>query len=417
MSYDIAIIDHHPRFNNCKDFLAWYDDAIGHQQDDYRQARPALQQWFLKMKDRVRPLNGEFAPAADEIDAGEFPEADYSFGKDFIYVALAHTDAEKTSALAFELAKECRLTYFDISGTSELHNADGSHFQVLRQQSVYDVIEEESQKQHRWKVNKIIYPPLILIGGSLPIIVYALIVHSTDSLVALGIWMVSLLFVLWKSMDNFWIFRRLPIMSPRHYKTVKVSINSQEHTGDVFDVDSGISFRYNSKEKMFYMSKTMYTDPRRYPKEYEERKYQFQARIEQAHIPIAGWISPSESTISFGTSVRMMKRYATPENIHRIREVIIDVSKEDYNRQMFSKFTYGSDTLYLDTCHYQIVRALLVSTEGSAERYCPQDVSVEPSKRLADIFEQIKTEGRMYKLQQEDLIEEDEFERNWKKSA
>jgi hypothetical protein len=229
--------------------------------------------------------------------------------------------------------------------------------------------------------------------------------------------MVSLLFVLWKSMDNFWIFRRLPIMSPRHYKTVKVSINSQEHTGDVFDVDSGISFRYNSKEKMFYMSKTMYTDPRRYPKEYEERKYQFQARIEQAHIPIAGWISPSESTISFGTSVRMMKRYATPENIHRIREVIIDVSKEDYNRQMFSKFTYGSDTLYLDTCHYQIVRALLVSTEGSAERYCPQDVSVEPSKRLADIFEQIKTEGRMYKLQQEDLIEEDEFERNWKKNA
>ncbi len=136
MSYDIAIIDHHRRFNNSKEFLAWYDDATGHQQDDYRQATPALQQWFLKMKDRVRPLNGEFAPAADEIDAGEFPEADYCFGKDFIYVALAHTDAENTSALAFELAKEYHLTYFDISGTGELHNADGSHFQVSHQETV-----------------------------------------------------------------------------------------------------------------------------------------------------------------------------------------------------------------------------------------------------------------------------------------
>ncbi len=165
MSYDIAIIDHHPRFNNCKEFLAWYDDAIGHQQDDYRQGMPALQQWFLKMKERVRPLNGEFAPAADEIDAGEFPEADYGFGKDFIYVALAHTDAEKTSALAFELAKECRLAYFDISGTGELHNADGSHFHVSRQQAVYDELEEENQKEFnkRNSITTYIAMPLIIL--------------------------------------------------------------------------------------------------------------------------------------------------------------------------------------------------------------------------------------------------------------
>lgn len=28
MSYDIMVIDHHPRFKNCIDFLTWYDDVV-----------------------------------------------------------------------------------------------------------------------------------------------------------------------------------------------------------------------------------------------------------------------------------------------------------------------------------------------------------------------------------------------------
>ena len=484
MSYDIAIIDHRQRFNNSKEFLVWYDNAIAHQQGDYRQTSPALQQWFLKMKDRVRPLNGEFAPSDDDIDTGEFLEADYSFGRDFIYMALAQTEAEKTSALAFKLAKECHLTYIDISGTSELYNADGSHFQVSRQQAQYDVIKEKIQEENqrrndisfyvalplllillvclffierwglyvgiptlailiafgfwsyrwiedadkdvmkqyrqqtqeppRWQVNKILWPPIIAIGISLPVIVFALIEHSVNSLVALGIWMVLLLFVLWKSMDNFWLYRRLPVMTPRHYKTVKVELDNREQTGDVFDIDSGISYRYNSKEKMFYLSKTMYTDPRRHPKEYEERKYQFETRMQQARIQIEGWISPSEnSTICFNISVRLTKRNATPENIGKIRAVIVDLSKEDYNRRLFSKYVFGDNTLYLDTYHYTIVRAALVASDGSVERYSPQEASVKPSEQLAGIFEHIREDGLMDELQPKDLVEAGEFERIW----
>jgi hypothetical protein len=100
----------------------------------------------MKMKDLVRPLNGEFAPPTDEIGGGEYPEADYVFEKDFIHVALAWTEVEKTRALAIDLAKETGLAYFDISGTNELHNADGTYFKVSRQLANNEAYMEESQK-------------------------------------------------------------------------------------------------------------------------------------------------------------------------------------------------------------------------------------------------------------------------------
>lgn len=153
MSYDIAIIDHRQRFVNSKEFNEWYNAANGaiipEQQNTYRNTTPNLQQWFMKMKDVVRPLNGEFAPPDDEIGGGVFPEAEYDFEKDFIYVSLGWTEVERTRAFAFDLAKECHLAYFDISGTSELHNADGTCFKVSLQQAYTDAYKEESQRVHQ----------------------------------------------------------------------------------------------------------------------------------------------------------------------------------------------------------------------------------------------------------------------------
>jgi hypothetical protein len=74
----------------------------------------------------------------------------------------------------------------------------------------------------------------------------------------------------------------------------------------------------------------MYTNPKRHPKEYEERKYQFQTRMEQTRIPFKGWISPPENPKNFLISVRIKKNFATPENIRIIRNVFVELSKEDY---------------------------------------------------------------------------------------
>jgi len=136
MSYDIAVIDRRQRFRTYKEFIAWYENTVDQQENDYRQTTPNLQQWFLEIKDVIRPLNGEFSVSDAEIGRGMFPEADYGFGKEFIYVSLARTDCEKTTAIAFDLARKYHLAYFDISGNDSLY-----------QDAVIDVFTDRIEKE------------------------------------------------------------------------------------------------------------------------------------------------------------------------------------------------------------------------------------------------------------------------------
>ncbi len=252
-------------------------------------------------------------------------------------------------------------------------------------------------------------------GFCLAICVYALLDRSPDSFVVLGIFSVLLLLILWKSMDNFWIYRRLKAMSPNHYKTLKSHFNTVKQTIDLFDKDNIISFHYNIKEKRFYAITTMYTNPRCYSKEYEERKYQFQTRMEQTQIPLEAIVSPQESTLRFCATVWLMKRNATPESIRKIRGVFVDMSKEDYNEHIFSKFYVDNDTLYLETFHFNLVRALLVETDGAVERLSAQEGISEESSRLAIALKKMRDENLLDQLKPHHMIEAEEFERLWDK--
>ena len=179
-------------------------------------------------------------------------------------------------------------------------------------------------------MNKILYPPLIFIGICIPIYVYALIDRSADSIVPACIWSLLLLFVLWKSNDNFWINRRLPVMCPNNYKKVSVEVNSYYKTGDVYDEENDIYYRYDAKKNKFIIARAMHTNPLRYLKEYEERKYQFRVRLEQLKIPMDKCMSDIKGDYSYGTFVKLKKKDATPENIKLVRETLIDLAKDDY---------------------------------------------------------------------------------------
>ena len=272
--------------------------------------------------------------------------------------------------------------------------------------------QQVSQKGYWWQVNKIIYPPIILMIICLPVIIGAWIVHTQESLVVFGIYMVLFLFCLWRSMDNIWIYRRLPTMSPNHYKMVKVNINTPQKTAEVYDEDSRIIFVYDAKEKQFFLKRTMYTNPRRYPKEYEERKYQFKTRTERTRIPFDGGISMPESCICFHIYIKLAKRDATLENIRKFRDVIIGLAEDDFNQLLCCKFMLDDGTLYLETFHYYILRALLVKADGSIECFDMRQTSKMPD-RLSKIFNEFQQNRRMDKLQSDDLMGEDEFEYMW----
>ena len=181
-------------------------------------------------------------------------------------------------------------------------------------------------------MNKILYPPLIFVGISIPIYIYALIDRSAESIVPVCIWSLLLLFVLWKSNDNFWINRRLHAMCPNNYKTVKVVVDNYDQTGDVYDEENDIHFRYDAKNKKFIIGRAMHTNPLRYSKEYEERKYQFNVRLERLGIPMDAYMSDIVGDYSYGTFVRLTKKDASPENIKLVRETLIDLAKDDFER-------------------------------------------------------------------------------------
>ena len=135
MSYDIMIIDRHPRFKDSKEFLEWYDDVIQWKEDidynDCEHATPHLKEWFMKMKDIVKPMNGKYALSDEEID--RCLDADYCIAREGIYMAMGYSNADKICDIAFKLAKEYGLSYYDITGANELYYPDGSSFFVFPQ--------------------------------------------------------------------------------------------------------------------------------------------------------------------------------------------------------------------------------------------------------------------------------------------
>lgn len=247
-------------------------------------------------------------------------------------------------------------------------------------------------------MNKILYPPLIFVGISIPIYIYALIDRSVESIVPVCIWSVLLLFVLWKSMDNFWINRRLPVMCPNNYKTVKVVVDNYDQTGDVYDEENDIHFRYDAKNKKFIICRVMHTNPLRYSKEYEERKYQFRVRLEQLRIPLDAYMSDIKGDCSYGTFVKLIKKDASPENIKLVRDTLIDLAKDDYFKRSDIKqivaakdicvvfYEELSDTLYY--VHYvenKAIEILAENTESHKIVSLDYDELDENYQRLEDL--------------------------------
>ena len=156
MSYDVLVLDKHKRFKTSDEFLAWYDQVTKWDEDidynDYRHATPSLQSWFLEMKDIVRPMNGEFAPPDDEFDCGDYKEADYTIGKDHIYVAFAWSDAERVYPLVKELAKKHDVAFFDVSGSGDLIYPDGTILNIPPKPQ--DDLETDFMKGFAEKVKK-----------------------------------------------------------------------------------------------------------------------------------------------------------------------------------------------------------------------------------------------------------------------
>ena len=122
MSYDLMAFEKTKAPATKEAFTAWYEKQTEWEEEhDYQTigvSSPALQNWFMEMKDTFPPMNGEYAPNEDLIDKDEKLErhlTDYSIGREVIYAAFSWSVADEAYELMRSLAKKHKVGFFDVS--------------------------------------------------------------------------------------------------------------------------------------------------------------------------------------------------------------------------------------------------------------------------------------------------------------
>lgn len=160
MGYDIAVIDKRYRFESRQAFDDFYKGVVNsendYDHDDYHNGTPCLQQWFLAVKDVVKPLFSEDSQEDEEAPGTYW--GDYDFMPEVTHVEVGYSDISHIYALLYEKAKECDVAFFDISGTDNIFYLDGTKLLSIRQEEELAILRarfyEDSAKEFKRR-NKI----------------------------------------------------------------------------------------------------------------------------------------------------------------------------------------------------------------------------------------------------------------------
>ena len=124
MSYDLMVFEKTKAPATKKEFMAWYEKQTEWEEEhDYQTigvSSPALQNWFMEMKEKFPPMNGEYAPNLDPLDEDEAEDmeqhtVDYSIGHEMIYAAFSWSVADEAYELMRSLAQKHKVGFFDVS--------------------------------------------------------------------------------------------------------------------------------------------------------------------------------------------------------------------------------------------------------------------------------------------------------------
>jgi hypothetical protein len=133
MSYDLMVFEITKAPKTKKEFMDWYDRqtewAEEHDYETVGVTYPALQKWFMEMKDTFPPMNGKFAPEEEAIANDEDLESrltDYSIGYNVIYAAFSWSVADEAYEKVRTLAQKHGVGFFDASGDGDIILPDGT---------------------------------------------------------------------------------------------------------------------------------------------------------------------------------------------------------------------------------------------------------------------------------------------------
>lgn len=123
MSYDLMVFNPKVAPQSEIEFLKWYDTQTewneSHNYVDPIVASDNLKNWFNEIIKEFPALNGPFAPINAEDLESEYV-ADYTIGKDIVYVSFRWSVAEKAYSTMLELAEKHQVGFYDASGSGDI---------------------------------------------------------------------------------------------------------------------------------------------------------------------------------------------------------------------------------------------------------------------------------------------------------
>lgn len=257
---------------------------------------------------------------------------------------------------------------------------------------------------------------IIFGAGIISMFVVPIIIGGKYILVNVFLSIVLLLGILSYFSPRGWLLRRLKWLTNNN-KSISIKKIWKGKTKILYadDDENGMSYAYCPAEHCLYVYKKIFLNPFRFEKEYEERVFQIQACLKQTNIPLDLFFSECDNCMCFRMSIGLQKQHATKKNVCSIHKVMREFAKNDFNKNLFTQFVFNDDSLYLETFHFQLIRAALVSANGEIEHYYPEEELGNLSHRFVEILEEIQKKKLLEKIQRENLKEQAEFEFIWKK--
>jgi hypothetical protein len=121
MSYDLVVFDPAAAPPEHDAFMVWYRAQTSWEEtrayDDPAVCMPNLRALVLDLVAQFPALNGPLSPR--EFHADESASADYSMGREVVYVAFAWSRAQQAYGVVRELAAKHAVGFFDVSGKDE----------------------------------------------------------------------------------------------------------------------------------------------------------------------------------------------------------------------------------------------------------------------------------------------------------
>ncbi|UKK50439.1 hypothetical protein L6472_10445 [Prevotella sp. E13-17] len=179
-----------------------------------------------------------------------------------------------------------------------------------------------------------------------------------------------------------------------------------------YDEERQLCYEYSRKRKQFRIDALMFVNPGCYEKEWEKRSRKIRMRMEQTAIPHDGEIFVCSDCMYFSTSIRLAKKHATKDNLCKIRDIMVEMKKDDFDSPYYVCRSLEGDTVYIEYEKYKISRLLLICGDQK-ERYDIHD-ETEPSDDISNILDILYgDEECLEELKPENFISQEEFEKVW----